>query len=172
MSSLKEQFEEGREKISEEIQEQKEKFSTEIKETREKIGQSVDKGVKSTKRFFRKLFLWGLLLGIVAGGLYLVYANWTFSEGTRSGYLIKISKKGYLFKTYEGQLNLGGFADGGADEGIIGNTWPFSVTNDAVYQQMGELEGKKVTLHYKEIMRAMPWQGDTNYFITRVDEVK
>ncbi|MEM9930757.1 MAG: hypothetical protein AAF840_13105, partial [Bacteroidota bacterium] len=166
------QFEEGREKISAEIQEQKDKLSAELKETKEKIGDSVDKGVKGTKRFVKKLFLGLFLLALIGGGIYMIYANYTFSEGTRSGYLIKISKKGYVFKTYEGQLNLGGFGEGGADEGIVGNTWEFSVAKDDVYEQLGKMEGKKVTLHYREIMDAMPWQGDTNYFITKVEAVE
>ncbi len=101
---------------------------------------------------------------VVGGGVYMLYANWTYSDGTRTGYLIKISEKGYIFKTYEGQLNLGGFQD--SDQGnIVGNTWNFSLKDDALYKKLGELEGQKVTLSYKEINKAMPWQGDTNYFV-------
>jgi hypothetical protein len=94
----------------------------------------------------------------------MLWCNWTYSDGTRTGYLIKISEKGYVFKTYEGQLNLGGFQD--SDQGnIVGNTWNFSLKDDALYKRLGELEGKKVSLSYKEINKSMPWQGDTNYFV-------
>lgn len=158
MSSIKENFEEGKKKINEEIDEKT-----------DQIKESVSKGMKKTKRFFRKLFLYLLLALVVGGGIYMLYANWTYSEGSRTGYLVKISKKGYVFKTYEGQLNLGGFK---ADEetGVIGNIWEFSLKDKALYEKLGDLEGKKVTLEYKEINKAMPWQGDTNYFIVDVEE--
>ncbi|MCB0105990.1 MAG: hypothetical protein KDE53_08770 [Caldilineaceae bacterium] len=157
MSSIKESFEDGKKKIGEEIDEKT-----------DQIKESVSKGVKKTKKFFRRLFLYLLLALVVGGGVYMLYANWTYSEGSRTGYLVKISKKGYLFKTYEGQLNLGGFK---ADEetGVIGNIWEFSLTDDKIFQELGNLEGQKVTLKYKEINKAMPWQGDTNYFIVDVE---
>lgn len=158
MSSIKENFEEGKKMISEEIDEKT-----------DQIKDSVSKGMKRTKRFFRKLFLYLLVALVVGGGIYMLYANWTYSEGSRTGFLIKISKKGYVFKTYEGQLNLGGFK---ADEetGVIGNIWEFSLKDKALYEKLGDLEGKKVSLQYKEINKAMPWQGDTNYFIVDVEE--
>jgi len=158
MGSIKESFEEGKKKISEEIDEKT-----------DQIKDSVSKGVKKTKKFFRRLFLYLSLAIVVGGGLYLLYANWTYSEGTRTGYLVKISRKGYVFKTYEGQLNLGGFK---ADEetGVIGNIWEFSLKKKALYERLGKLEGKKVTLKYREVNKAMPWQGDTNYFIVDVEQ--
>ncbi len=158
MSSIKESFEEGKKKISEEIDEKT-----------DQIKDSVSKGVKKTKKFFRRLFLYLSLAVVVGGGLYLLYANWTYSEGTRTGYLVKISRKGYVFKTYEGQLNLGGFK---ADEetGVIGNIWEFSLKKKSLYERLGNLEGQKVTLKYREVNKAMPWQGDTNYFIVDVEQ--
>lgn len=123
---------------------------------------------KRVKGFFRKVVLYLLLLLVLAGAGYYVFASWTYSSGTRSGYLVKISRKGYLFKTYEGQLNLGGFQEG-EDAGIIGNIWNFSIQKDSVYQLLQELEGEKVTLHYREVNRAFPWQGDTNYFVYGVE---
>ncbi|MEL7022028.1 MAG: hypothetical protein AAGK47_10485, partial [Bacteroidota bacterium] len=88
--------------------------------------------------------------------------------GTRAGDLIKISKKGYLFKTYEGQLKLGGIDLENEDEGLS-DTWSFSVTNDAIYRKLEELQGQKVVLRYRQINKAMPWQGDTDYYIYQVE---
>ncbi|MCB0653009.1 MAG: hypothetical protein KDC85_17155 [Saprospiraceae bacterium] len=158
MSSIKENFEEGKKKINDSIDEKTDQFK-----------ESVNKGMKKTKRFFRKLFIFLFLGLVVGGGLYMVYSNWTYSTGSRTGYLVKISKKGYVFKTYEGQLNLGGFKTDD-ETGVIGNIWEFSLKNRDLYEKMGTLEGKKVTLKYKEINKSMPWQGDTNYFITEVIE--
>ncbi len=114
--------------------------------------------------FFKKTLLFlsiGLVLFVVG---YFLFTNYTYSEGTRTGYLIKTSKKGYVFKTYEGQLNLGGF---GTDQstGLMGNVWDFSIEDEAMYQKIQAFEGEKVTVSYKEINKAMPWQGKTNYFV-------
>ena len=158
MSSFKEEFEEKKDKIAEEI-----------KETKEEIGVAVEKGVKKTKSFVKKIFLFSFLIAIVAFGSYILYSNWTYSDGTRTGFLIKISEKGYVFKTYEGQLNLGGFQTGD-DSSIVGNTWKFSLQDDALYKKLEQLQGKKVMLRYKEKNKAMPWQGETNYFVYDVEE--
>ena len=161
-------LEEKKENISKAIDEKKDAISKEISETKAAIGSTIDSGVKKTKSFFRKLFLFAGLALVVAGILYMVWANWTYSEGTRTGYLMKLSKKGYVFKTHEGQLNLGGLQDD--QTSILGNTWNFSLTDHALVEKLEELEGKKVMLRYEEINKSMPWQGDTNYYITGVEE--
>jgi hypothetical protein len=158
MSSLKESFEDKKKDLSEDIQ-----------ETKEAINKSVKKGVTITKRFFKRLLLVSFLGLLLFGTGYMVWANYTYSSGTRTGYLIKISKKGYVFKTYEGQLNLGGFQD--SEQGnIVGNTWEFSLKRDDLYSTMQSLEGKQVQLFYREINKSMPWQGDTNYFVYKIEE--
>lgn len=132
--------------------------------------QVVKEGAESIGRKVRRLFL--MLLGVVlVGGLLFVWvAGWTFSEGTRAGELIKISKKGVVFKTYEGQLNLGGFQSDNA--GIVGNIWEFSTTKGDIYTRLQELEGKKIKLHYKQRYKPMPWQGKTDYFIHKVELIE
>ena len=114
-----------------------------------------------------------MLLGIalILGLLFVWVAGWTFSDGTRAGELIKVSKKGVVFKTYEGQINLGGFqTDNGS--GITGNIWEFSTTNKKVYKQLQEMEGKKVKLHYQQRYKTMPWQGKTEYFVDEVNVIE
>jgi len=49
-----------------------------------------------------------LIVVILLGAIVLWSFSWTYSEGTRAGQLIKFSEKGVIFKTYEGELNLGG----------------------------------------------------------------
>ncbi|MEZ4885660.1 MAG: hypothetical protein R3E32_13085 [Chitinophagales bacterium] len=127
-------------------------------------------GVKS---FFKKLGWVFLLILLLGSATFVGVSNMTYSEGTRAGYLIKISKKGFIFKTYEGQLNLGGVGSAGDVTAIVGNDiWEFSVNDDAVYKKLQEFEGKRVSLNYKEKMNAFSWQGDTNYFITDVEVVE
>ena len=132
--------------------------------------QVVKEGAESIGRKIKRFFL--MLLGILLiGGLIFVWvAGWTFSEGTRAGELIKVSRKGVVFKTYEGQLNLGGFQSDNA--GIVGNIWEFSTTKNNVYDRLQELEGKKIKLHYRQRYKLMPWQGKTDYFVHKVEVIE
>lgn len=137
-------------------------------EKKDAVSKSIDSGVKKTKSFLKKVLILsmvGLVLTVVG---YLLWANWTYSEGTRTGYLMKLSKKGYVFKTYEGQLNLGGLQEDNSS--ILGNVWSFSLDYDGLSHKLEDLEGKKVMLRYKEINKSMPWQGDSNYYVYAIEE--
>jgi hypothetical protein len=76
-----------------------------------------------------------------------------------------------VFKTNEGELNLGGLRMEAEGEGLDGNIWPFSIMDDEVLDKLKLAEGKRVKLEYKERYKAMPWQGKTNYFITGVEVI-
>lgn len=118
------------------------------------------------KSFLKKFLIMLILALIVFSAGYYFYRTYTISEGTRTGILYKISKKGSIFKTYEGQLQLAGST-------IVSkaSTWEFSVKNAETYQSLQVYEGKNVRLHYKELVHAFPWQGDTNYLVYRAEEV-
>ena len=148
-----------------------ESIKDKIEHFEKEVKSSIDDGVKQTKSFFGKIFKAILLLLALTIVGYFLYANYTYSEGTRAGNLIKISKRGYIFKTTEGQLKLGGIDLENDKEGLS-DTWSFSVTEDAVIEQLERFQGTKVILYYKEINQSMPWQGDTNYFVTRVESAQ
>ncbi|MDY2586052.1 6-phosphogluconate dehydrogenase [Winogradskyella aquimaris] len=123
---------------------------------------------RSLKSKIKSLFI-KLLIGlVVVCALILWMSSWTYSEGTRAGQLIKLSEKGVVFKTFEGELNLGGLRTGNTNDGLEGNLWQFSVLDESVISDLIKAEGKRVKLGYKERYKAMPWQGETNYFITNV----
>jgi hypothetical protein len=61
----------------------------------------------------KKFLLITLLLVVVGVAAYLLICNFTYSEGSRTGYLIKFSRSGFVFKTYEGEMNLGGMNTAG-----------------------------------------------------------
>ncbi len=128
-------------------------------------------GWNKVASFIKRFLAVITILAILSTAGYLWVCNWTYSDGTRAGTLIKISRKGVVFKTYEGQLNLGGIQ---ADDqsGLMGNIWNFSVWDNDIYQELQQFEGKQVKLHYHQKYKAMPWQGDTDYFIQRVELVK
>ncbi len=138
------------------------------------FGQVVKEGAeeiaKKTWRGTKRILLFALLAGILGVAGYLLWNNYTYSEGTRTGYLVKISYKGIVFKTYEGQLNLGGFQQPG-QAAVLGNIWEFSVSKRNVYERLQQYEGKQVTVYYKEKINAMPWQGKTNYLVYDVKPI-
>jgi hypothetical protein len=119
------------------------------------------------KSIFKKT-LWILFItALLCGATYYFYRTYTLSEGTRTGMLFKISRKGKIFKTYEGQIQLAG-----ATMMSKQSIWEFSVTNPKTYNDLQNLEGKNVRLHYKEVVDAFPWQGETNYLVYDVNEVR
>ncbi|MDI1353676.1 MAG: hypothetical protein PSX36_02070 [bacterium] len=120
---------------------------------------------------FTKFIRIAILLLLVSLVSYYFICGITYSEGTRSGVLNKISKRGYVFKTREGEMNIGGLNQG---EGTIMplSIFKFSVKQDSIYDQLEQLQGKKVVVHYKEVIKSFFWQGDTNYFVYKVNVLK
>ncbi|MGC1516186.1 MAG: 6-phosphogluconate dehydrogenase [Maribacter sp.] len=104
-----------------------------------------------------------ILLGIVAiAGIYYAFIYFVpFSEGVRSGELIKISHKGVLVKTWEGEIS----------QGISGaQIFSFSVLDkdQEVIEKLKEYQGQYVKVSYTERYSTFFWMGDTKYFITEV----
>ncbi len=86
-----------------------------------------------------------------------------YSEGVRSGELIKISKKGVLIKTWEGEIS----------QGISGaQIFSFSIEGKEkkVVSNLQKFQGRYVKVSYKERFGKFFWLGDTKYFITKVEE--
>ncbi|HEY4629187.1 MAG TPA: 6-phosphogluconate dehydrogenase [Flavobacterium sp.] len=99
------------------------------------------------------------ILSIVSYFTFLYYA--TYSEGVRSGQLIKFSHKGMAFKTWEGELS----------QGLSGaQIFAFSVmdSDKQVIADLKDMEGQYVKLSYVERYKTFPWWGDTKYFIVAV----
>lgn len=169
MSSLKDNFDEKKDALGKAYDNKKKELQEDIAETKQSISKGVETSKKAVSNFVRKLIWSVVILGILAGVGYLVFANMNYSVGSRAGELIKISEKGVVFKTFEGQVSLGGMTMSGSGEDTnIGNLWEFSVTDKNVYEKMDQLRGKKVILTYKEKYRTLPWRGDTKYLVTDV----
>ena len=113
-----------------------------------------------------------LIIGIALSiGAYYIFGH--FSDGYRGGTLIKLSRKGVMFKSLEGQLNIGTFLDNGKDK-PMSPIWDFSVKNDPkLYETLNQaiLTNKRVKLHYNEMFVKLPWRGETNYIVDEVEIV-
>ena len=116
------------------------------------------------KNGFRK-FLWCLSLIILVVLVFLVY--WLFynpiSDGTRTVYLVKISHKGNIFKTYEGEALVSIGAN--PQTSLVTDKFIYSVTNKSLYDSLTKYEGQKMTLKYKQYRRTLPWRGDSQYIV-------
>jgi hypothetical protein len=115
----------------------------------------------------KRFALISLLVLVAAWLIYYFICGLAYSEGTRSGILTKVSKKGFVFKTYEGELIIGGLNQG--DGALMPATvFKFSVTDKPVYDKLEADQGKKVILHYKQVIKNFFWQGETDYFVHAV----
>lgn len=92
-----------------------------------------------------------------------VALNWSYSEGDRAGWVQKISRKGWLCKTWEGELAMSNVP------GSMPELFHFSVRDDSIANQINAASGKRVTLTYQE-HKGIPTScfGDTPYFVTAI----
>jgi hypothetical protein len=121
----------------------------------------------NTSKVFKTFFL--VVLGALAlFALYIVIAlNWSYSSGERAGFLQKVSNKGWICKTWEGELSLVAMP-GAAPEKFL-----FTVRDEAIAQKITAAAGKRVTLNYEQ-HKGLPSScfGDTDYFVTGVTEIE
>ena len=121
----------------------------------------------NTSKVFKTFFL--VVLGALAlFALYIFIAlNWSYSTGERAGFLQKVSNKGWICKTWEGELSLVAMP-GAAPEKFL-----FTVRDEAVAQKITAAAGKRVTLNYEQ-HKGLPTTcfGDTDYFVTGVTEIE
>ncbi len=115
-------------------------------------------------------FLWKFALVallLIAVSIYWFFYN-TKSDGTRTVYLVKISRKGNIFKTYEGESLVSIGAN--PQTSLITEKFLYSVTSKALYDSLTKYEGQKMTLKYKEYRRSLPWRGDSEYIVYDFDK--
>lgn len=123
----------------------------------------------------RKRGRWGLkLLAIVVlvpamllGLWAFITLSYTYSSGERAGYVQKLSRKGWLCKTWEGELAMANLP------GAMPEVFAFTVRDDAVAERINQSMGQRVSLHYEE-HKGVPTScfGETSYFVTEVRSVE
>ena len=109
-----------------------------------------------------------IILGLLVGVVYYLIAGY-YSKGERAGTISKLSERGYVFKTYEGMLNEGGYS--GETGSLTPRYFEFSCKIDTTITKLQKAlkTGERVTLHYSEKFFQFPWNGDTKYFIDNVE---
>jgi hypothetical protein len=110
-----------------------------------------------------KILILVVLTPIVLLALYLWTAlTWTYSDGDRAGVLQKFSRKGWVCKTYEGELAIY------IVPGVAPTIWYFTVSDEGVVPKLNEGLGKRVVLHYKEHRGVPRCFGDTGNFVNGI----
>lgn len=104
-----------------------------------------------------------VVLAVLVSAYFWAALTWSYSSGERAGWVQKLSKKGWLCKTWEGELALVSLP-GSAPEKFF-----FTIRDDAVAGQVTRLMGKRVALHYEEKV-GLPTScfGETRHFVTSV----
>jgi hypothetical protein len=113
------------------------------------------------------------LIGLVLGALLLlagwtwIALHWSFASGERAGYVQKISRRGWLCKTWEGEMALISMP------GTVAEKFFFSVPDDAVAQRINDSVGRRVSLSYDQHI-GVPTScfGDTQYFVREVQVIE
>jgi hypothetical protein len=119
-------------------------------------------------RIFLKSLIILVMTAIALFGLYIYGAlSWSYSTGERAGFLQKVSNKGWICKTWEGELSLVAIP-GAAPEKFL-----FTVRDETVAQKVNAAAGKRVTLNYEQ-HKGLPSScfGDTDYFVVDVKEIE
>jgi len=115
-------------------------------------------GFKKFMRIFVIIFL------LICGLLFWWKYYYTYSDGYRSGLLQKLSHKGNLMKTYEGELVMSSISSTN-NVALASEKFYFSIANDSIAKSLMNLEGKRVRLHYEQKNGKLPWRGESEYII-------
>ena len=104
-----------------------------------------------------------LLISVIFSAYVWITLSWSYSTGERAGLMQKISRKGWLCKTWEGELLLTSMP------GAIPEKFQFSVRDDELANQLMEYTGQKLVLTYAQ-HKGIPTScfGDTEYFVEKM----
>lgn len=119
----------------------------------------------------RRILLGLVALILLAIGVFALYTwialSYSYSEGDRAGYVQKFSRKGWICKTWEGELAMVNLP------GAMPEMFIFSVRDEAVAEQINRTLGQRVALEYEQHM-GVPTDcfGETDYFVTGVRSIE
>lgn len=116
----------------------------------------------------KKVLFWIVFVAVllIAAISYWKY-GFTYSDGYRSGLLQKFSRKGTIFKTYEGEMILSSVESSDRTT-LASEKFFFSVVNETVAKEMEKIQGEHVVVHYKQKNGALMWRGDSPYIVDSV----
>jgi hypothetical protein len=120
------------------------------------------------KRKIKRTLMIIMIIFVVILGFFAYFKYfYTYSNGYRAGLLQKFSHKGYVFKTYEGEIILSSVSSTN-NVALASEKFYFSVTDKDLALQLDTLQGQFVIVHYKQKSGTLFWLGDSEYFVDGV----
>ena len=118
----------------------------------------------SPMKYIKTLVIAIVVLALLATAYLFIALKWSYSTGDRAGWLQKLSDKGWICKTWEGEMALVSLPGTSAIE-----KFAFTVRDDKVAAELAKVMGKRVTLHYEEKV-GLPTScfGETRHYVTAV----
>src|SRR3954465_12335170 len=106
-------------------------------------------------------------IAVLTGAYFWFVLSWSYSEGERAGWVQKFSNKGWLCKTWEGEMAMVSMP-GAATEKFY-----FTVLDEQMAEQVNKVMGRRVSLHYEEKV-GLPTScfGETRYYVKKVSVVE
>ena len=130
--------------------------------------------VKPAKNFLIMKKILGIIVAVLVVGLVIfIWARYyiVFGDGIKAGTLNYVVRKGYLFKTYEGEVILTGLQSKGANS-MQSNEFTFSIDNADVAKKLELASGSLVQLHYKEYNGTIPWRGYSRFVVDSIVSIE
>jgi len=120
----------------------------------------------------RKGIIFILLVFILFAAGYVYWKFYfTYSDGSRAGLLQKLSRKGTIFKTYEGEMILSSVQSNN-NVPLASEKFFFSVNNKRVADQLNGMQGEFIVVYYHEMNGTLPWRGESAYIVDSVSVSK
>jgi len=109
----------------------------------------------------KKILVYSILVVVVALALIIYWSYYNvYSEGERKGMLVKITKKGNAFKTYEGEMWLS------CRQLVNTEKFQFSIEDKALADTLSNLQDQCIQVEYKQFRKTLAWRGDSQYVVT------
>jgi len=134
--------------------------------------QSSTTNVAPKKKNGIRKFLWGFFiisLLVLATLVWFLY-YYDYSDGERTGLFTKLSHKGNIFKTYEGEILVGNYQQ--SPSVMIPEKFSFSVSDKTLADSLMKIQGKIITVKYVQYHKTLPWRGESDYVVTGLETVQ
>ena len=121
------------------------------------------RAARGAKRILWRALLLAVVLVVAGSSLWLLFVlNYSYSKGERAGHLQKLSQRGWVCKTWEGELLMS------TAPGAVPEKFAFSVRDEAVVKALQQQLGRQVTLSYEQHKGVPGCLGETEYYATGV----
>lgn len=128
-------------------------------------------GTKPLSPFWKRIRKYLYIILAITAIFLILFVYWkfffTYSDGYRAGLLQKFSRKGTIFKTFEGEMILSSVKSS-QNVALASEKFVFSVTDESLATRLDSLQGEDIVVHYKEKNASLPWRGESVYIVGSV----